>query len=125
MKILMAVLILMAGLVPVCIAMPDEGYVADKPATDTAMAAIKGSITALKPSDETRHIRAEVTVAADNGDSMNFLVADKAMIQAKDGSVVPFSEIKVGALVSLEYVIYRYSGRKNRVFEAQRISVQP
>lgn len=85
---------------------------------------VAGAIVSLKPADAERHLRAEVLVMTGVGDPLNFLLASDAVIRNEKDEAVPFEALKAGDPVSVDYVIYRYSVRKPRVFEARVITLR-
>ena len=118
-----AIAIFLIGAPLACADQPGEVYADAKEPAATATLTVKGIVVSVGTPDPLRDLKAELRLTSESGESLFFLVADKATIKGKDGTEIPLGNLKAGDQVSLDYVIYRYTPRNRRVFEVQAISI--
>ena len=101
-----------------------EEYTSTNEPAQMSTISVKGTVTSVKAEDLPNGIRAELRFTSDDGQAWIYLVSPKAVIKNKDGVEITLAELKSGDKASVDYVIYRLTGRSNRVFEVQAITLQ-
>ncbi|MFH0753851.1 MAG: hypothetical protein V2A70_04735 [Candidatus Omnitrophota bacterium] len=119
MRLFMTVLFFL--MMPVCRADQPDDYLAEKAAMD--IISVRGVVVSFRLPDQGKGVRAELVFKSAKGELWTYLLASGASVKGKDGKDISLSDIKAGLQASIDYVIYRRSGRTSRVYEVQAINL--